>query len=82
MHALMITLRQPPQRWTTVYGVVDRLLEKLPDLRRHWLDDQGEIRAHVHIFINGDEISTLADGWSTPLQPEDVLDFIPPVAGG
>ena len=41
-----------------MYGVVDRLLEKLPDLRRTgWTT---EIRAHVHIFINGDEISTLA----------------------
>ena len=67
---------------TTVRQAVHAVVEAHPVLRRHWLDDQGEIRAHVHIFINGDEISTLADGWSTPLQPEDVLDFIPPVAGG
>jgi len=67
---------------TTVRGVVDRLLDQLPELRRHWLDERGEIRAHVHAFVNGREVSTLSNGWDTPLQHEDVVDFIPPVAGG
>ncbi|HWR65256.1 MAG TPA: MoaD/ThiS family protein [Bellilinea sp.] len=42
----------------------------------------GELHAHVHGFVNGQEIPTLECGWDTPLQPEDVLDFLPPVAGG
>ena len=54
----------------------------VPDLGPHWVNEVGEIHAHVHGFINGQEIRTLEHGWETLLQPEDVLDFLPPVAGG
>ena len=67
---------------TTARQVVTAVLEQAPDLRTHWVNDQGEIHAHVHGFINGHEIPTLERGWDTPLHPEDVMDFIPPVAGG
>ena len=67
---------------TTVRQAVHALVEHCPALRPHWLDEKGEIHAHVHIFVNGHDISTLEQGEDLPLQPEDVLDFFPPVAGG
>jgi sulfur-carrier protein len=67
---------------TTVLQAVDAILTHLPELRPHWLNQEGEMHAHVHGFINGKDIATLELGWQTPLQPEDVLDFFPPVAGG
>ena len=66
----------------TARQALDAILEQIPALRPHWLNEQGEIHAHVHGFINGREIPTLDQGWETPLQAEDVLDFFPPVAGG
>ena len=67
---------------TTARQAVAAVLDQAPDLRSHWVNAQGEIHAHVHGFINGHEIPTLEHGWETVLQPDDVLDFIPPVAGG
>lgn len=67
---------------TTVRQAVDEILARLPDLRPHWVNAQNEIHAHVHGFVNGKDVSTLPQGWETPLQSGDVLDFFPPVAGG
>jgi sulfur-carrier protein len=67
---------------TTVRQAVDALLVQRPVLRPHWLDKAGELHAHVHIFINGHDLQTFDQGLDTPLKPEDVLDFFPPVAGG
>ncbi len=67
---------------TTVQVTVDEILTRLPDLRPHWVNAQNEIHAHVHGFVNGKDVSTLPQGWDTPLQSGDVLDFFPPVAGG
>ncbi len=67
---------------TTVYQAVHALVDHCPVLRPHWLDSSGAIHAHVHIFVNGQDINTLGRGEDLALQPDDVLDFFPPVAGG
>ncbi len=67
---------------TTVRQAVDAVVEQRPVLRPHWLDDSGEIHAHVHIFVNGHDVQNMEKGVDTPLQPDDVLDFFPPVGGG
>lgn len=67
---------------TSVHQAVAAAVEKYPVLRLHWLNDSGEIHAHVHCLLNGDDISSLPQQWQTPLQPEDMLDIFPPVAGG
>jgi molybdopterin synthase sulfur carrier subunit len=58
------------------------LLKRLPMLAPHWLDENGELHAHVHVFLNGADIQTLPGGLQTRLAPTDTLDFFPPVAGG
>ncbi|RPI93197.1 MAG: MoaD/ThiS family protein [Chloroflexi bacterium] len=67
---------------TTVRQAVHAVVEQRPVLRPHWLDDAGEIHAHVHIFINGHDVQNMERKDQTPLDPNDVLDFFPPVAGG
>lgn len=67
---------------TTAMQAVQRIVELHPVLRSHWLNEAGELHAHVHMFINGHEVLTLPQGVDTPLQPADTLDFFPPVAGG
>lgn len=67
---------------TTVRQAVQALVDHCPVLRPHWLDGAGEIHAHVHIFVNGQDINTLDQGEDLVLQPDDALDFFPPVAGG
>lgn len=67
---------------TTVHQAVHAVVAERPVLRSHWLDQHGEIHAHVHIFVNGQDVQGMELGDQTPLQPEDVLDFFPPVGGG
>ena len=66
----------------TAAQAAECIVERYPVLREHWLDEQGELHAHVLLFINGHEARTLPEGLNTPLHPADVLDFFPPVAGG
>lgn len=79
-HVKNFTLDLPPG--ATIRQAVDESVARYPALRRHWLDAQGELHAHVHIFLNGEDLALLPNGLATPLQTEDVLDFFPPVAGG
>jgi MoaD family protein len=66
----------------TVQSIIGQIIELLPVLRTHWLDAGGELYAHVHVFWNGEDVSTLPAGLKTCLNPGDILDFFPPVAGG
>ncbi len=67
---------------TTVREAVNALLAQNPVLRPHWVDEAGEIHAHVHIFVNGHDVQNMEAGIDTPLETGDVLDFFPPVGGG
>ena len=67
---------------TTVRQAVNEMIEHLPVLRPHWMDEAGELYAHVHIFIDGQDAQNLEQGLDTPLQTNSVLDFFPPVGGG
>lgn len=67
---------------TTVYQLVQAVVNRLPALRTHWLDEMNEVHAHVHIFVNGEDVANMKNGLQTPLQPGDSIDFLPPVGGG
>lgn len=66
----------------TVRQAVSGVVAARPVLKPHWLDAAGEIHAHVHIFVNGEDVLNLAQGIDTPLERDAVLDFFPPVGGG
>jgi sulfur-carrier protein len=74
------TIDLPPN--ASVRQAVLEIVLRYPVLQKDWLDEQGDLHAHVHIFINGDEVTTLPKGMDTPLTADAVLDFFPPVAGG
>ncbi len=65
-----------------VIEAVHALLNTVPVLQPHWLNQQGELHAHVHTFLNEVDISTLQSGLETRIRDGDLLEFIPPVAGG
>ena len=74
------SLNLPPG--TNVYQAVLHIVSQYPPLRKDWLDENDCLNDHVHIFIDGSEVGSLPEGLDTPLQPENVLDFFPPLAGG
>lgn len=67
---------------TTVRQALNAVIEQYPKLKQHWLNEEGEVHAHVHIFVNGDDVQNLKEGMETQLPENSVLDFFPPVAGG
>ncbi len=67
---------------TTIIKAIHVVVEQVPLLKSHWINEDNELHAHVHVFLNGKEVPTLPHGWDTVLNSGDTLDFIPPVAGG
>jgi sulfur-carrier protein len=66
-------------------ATVDRLLDALgrahPGVGRRVLDDRGELRRHVNVFVNGESIRYLA-GLDTPVGDGDEVWILPAVSGG
>lgn len=67
---------------SSVRDAIDEVMKRIPALKPHWLNKEGKIHAHVHVFLNGDDVTTLLLNLDTKLSENDSLDFIPPVAGG
>ncbi len=76
------TIRLDLPDGATIRNVVDGVVRLYPKLQTHWLDEKGELRAYVHIFVNGNEANTLPQKLDTVVKETDEIDFIPPVAGG
>ncbi len=57
------------------------LSTNFPDLKKHLVDEQGEIRSFLNIFVGDDDIRDLALG-KTPLSQETVVSIVPAIAGG
>lgn len=65
----------------TVGEALQQLLAAYPALQPHLLDEEGELRAYVNLFINEDEASSFG-GQQAPLKPGDRLLIVPSIAGG
>jgi len=65
----------------TVDGLVAELARRWPALGEHLFDDEGGLSRRVNIFVDGRNVRWL-DGLATRLEPDQVVDVFPPVAGG
>jgi sulfur-carrier protein len=68
-------------RGATVGDALDSLIRRHPALARHLRADSGEIREHVNVFVNQDDIRS-ANGQATTLAPGDAITVVPSIAGG
>ncbi|MCC7260978.1 MAG: MoaD/ThiS family protein [Candidatus Latescibacteria bacterium] len=66
-------------------GTVSELVQNLeaahPGIREKLLDESGEIRRYVNIYVNEEDIRFL-DGAKTALKERDVVSIVPAIAGG
>ena len=60
---------------------VNELTLNFPDLKKHLLDDQGQIRSFVNIFVGNDDIRNLQQE-KTAVKPDAVISIVPAIAGG
>jgi molybdopterin converting factor small subunit len=51
-------------------GVIDRVM-----------DERGELRRHVNVFVDGDNVRFL-DGLGTPVRESSTIVIVPAVSGG
>ncbi|MCS7207266.1 MAG: MoaD/ThiS family protein [Dehalococcoidia bacterium] len=65
----------------TVAEVVERLEARFPGFRERLLDENGEVRYFVNIYVNGEDVRFL-QGLDTATKPGDEVSIVPAVAGG
>ena len=66
---------------STVSECIIELTTNFPDLKRHLLDDKGQIRSFVNIFLGDNDIRDLQQE-QTLIKENEVLSIIPAIAGG
>ena len=66
---------------TNVRETVAELTLNFPDLKKHLLDDQGNIRNFINIFVGNDDIRDLQKE-NTIVKDDSVVSIIPAIAGG
>jgi hypothetical protein len=64
-----------------VRDVLDTVFEDNPMLRSYIVDDQGRLRKHVVVFVDGELIED-RDGMSDPVEPASDLMVMQALSGG
>lgn len=65
----------------TIADSIEELTTNFPDLKRHLLDDKGQIRSFVNIFVGDEDIRDLQQD-QTLIKEDTVVSIIPAIAGG
>ena len=66
---------------TTVEQIVESLESAYPGMRERLVDDNGDLRHFVNIYLNGEDIRYI-DGLKSSVSDNDELSIVPAVAGG
>jgi len=69
-----------PANGATIAALIDDLESRYPGLGERIADVDG-VHHHVNVFVNGQEMRSLA-GEGTPLADGDEVAFIPALVGG
>ena len=65
----------------TVSQALHDLTSRFPAVKMHILDSQGNLRRHVNLFVNQDNIKDL-EGLETPILETDKIILMPSISGG
>ena len=65
----------------TVAEVLESVVERHPDLKKHLFNDEGQLRPFVNLFLKEQNVNQL-QGLETPLSDGDTILIIPSIAGG
>jgi sulfur-carrier protein len=65
----------------TIDKTVSELTLNFPELKKHLLDDKGQIRSFVNIFVGNDDIRDLQQG-QTAVKADTIISIVPAIAGG
>ena len=65
----------------SVAAIVEDLDRQFPGLRERLVDEGGELRRFINIYVNEEDIRFL-DGKKTALKASDQVSIVPAIAGG
>ena len=65
----------------TVSAVIEDLERQFPGLRDRLIDEGGELRRFINIYVNEEDIRFL-EGAKTTLKAGDSMSIVPAIAGG
>ena len=65
----------------TLRDVVSNLAEQNAEFKTRLLDDQGELRRFVNVYVNEEDVRFLQK-LDTPLKDGDEVSIVPAIAGG
>jgi sulfur-carrier protein len=65
----------------TVDDVVHDLERQFPGLRDRLMDEKGELRRFINLYVNEEDVRFL-DGRTTILKEGDTVSIVPAIAGG
>jgi molybdopterin synthase sulfur carrier subunit len=65
----------------TLLACIDTLEGQYPGLKDRLLDETGDLRRFVNVYINGEDVR-FVDGVNTALKAGDEVSIVPAVAGG
>jgi molybdopterin synthase sulfur carrier subunit len=65
----------------TIGAAVDELQSKFPGIEERLIDENGEIRRFVNVYVNEEDIRFL-NNKETELKDGDEISIIPAIAGG
>lgn len=66
---------------TTVSAALESLWKMQPGLRDRIVDEQGQVRPHINIFVGEDAIR-FAEGLATKVPADAEILIVPAVSGG
>jgi molybdopterin synthase sulfur carrier subunit len=65
----------------TIGAVIQELQARFPGIAERLVDDKGEVRRFVNVYVNEEDIRFLQNN-ATPLKDGDEISIIPAIAGG
>jgi molybdopterin synthase sulfur carrier subunit len=65
----------------TIEDALTELQARFPGIRERIVDDRGELRRFVNVYVNEEDIRFLQNR-ETPLKDGDEISIIPAIAGG
>ena len=65
----------------TVGEVIVELQNRFPGIQERLVDEKGEVRRFVNVYVNEEDIRFLKNQ-ETPLKDGDEISIIPAIAGG
>jgi molybdopterin synthase sulfur carrier subunit len=70
-----------PADGASIRQVIEDLEKRHAGIRERLLDDKGEIRRFVNIYLNGDDVRFL-ESLNSKVKDGDDISIVPAIAGG